>query len=73
MPPPREVDIRPRHGPVVRVEPPCHAHRHVHSIARTWRCLARRCLTHRSWRCWCWPWRGRAVAGWRSPVVRRQW
>jgi hypothetical protein len=47
MPPSREVDIRPRHSLVVRVEPSCHAHVHVHSIARrplgwTRRCWARR-------------------------------
>jgi hypothetical protein len=30
MPSSREVDIRPWHGLVVRVEPSCHAHGHVH-------------------------------------------
>jgi hypothetical protein len=77
MPPPREVDIRPQHGLVVRVEPPCHAHGHVDSIAQTRRrlgrrCLARRCLTRWCWRRWCWPWRGRAAVGWSSPFVRRR-
>jgi hypothetical protein len=53
MPPPREVDIRSRHGLVVHVEPSCHAHGHVHSIAWTRRCLAWRCLARRCWRRWC--------------------
>jgi hypothetical protein len=64
MPPPREVDIRPRHGPVVHVEPPCHAHGHVHYRADA------EVLDVPELEA---PWRGRAVAGWRSPFIRRRW
>jgi hypothetical protein len=63
MPPPREVNIRPRHGMVARVEPSCHAHGHVDSIAR--RPLG--------WTCRCWARRGRAGAGWSHPLIWWRW